>query len=186
MDWKKLLYVAFFAGALLSVAGGAEIRINEYKKQLVSMSQMLAGVAAERDRLKNTPLPACPPAQTPPTIGENPQNPVSEVFDPEVKDAGAKAKIDDLKKRYEEIFVTYFVLKNCNHATTTDFHILTSALAQEMASMNAPGRLQYDILTSAQGSYRELYSANKCDANDTLEKQFRAFVDGVAEKFTPR
>lgn len=115
----------------------------------------------------------------------SPGETVEDIYNPEKNSPDKQSGMDDIKKRYEEILVTYMFLKKCGIATAEDFHIITSALAQEMASINAPGRLQYDILTSAQGSYKEMYSQNSCDAKgvDALESQFKDYVKVLSTNF---
>lgn len=107
------------------------------------------------------------------------------VYNPENIEAGAQAKMDEIKKRYAEIFVAYYLLKPCEKTLPTDAHVLVSALAQEMASINAPSRLQYDILTSARGSYQELYARTECNAEviTPTESQFRAYVDALTLQY---
>ena len=61
--------------------------------------------------------------------------------------------MDAIKKRYEGLLVNYLFLKKCGLINAQDYHTIISALAQEMASVNAPGRLEHDIQTAANGSY---------------------------------
>jgi hypothetical protein len=58
-----------------------------------------------------------------------------------------------------------------------------SALAVEMASVNAPGRLQYDILTAARGSYREMYAKTSCEpANlSSLRESYALYISSISK-----
>ena len=117
-----------------------------------------------------------------------PADDVASVYNPEAAQLSSQAKMDEMKKRYEDILVTYFTLHKCTDISPLDYHVIVSALAQDMASVNAPGRLQFEILTSAQGSYKELYSGNTCDAKtiDPLKEQFRSYIDSMTKEFMPR
>jgi len=103
---------------------------------------------------------------------------LSDVYNPEQESSDNQSVMDDIKKRYEDILVTYLFLKRCGKANAGDYPIITSALAQEMASVNAPGRLQYDIVASAQGSYKEMYAGSKCDGKgiDSLYLQYSDYI----------
>lgn len=191
MDKKKwLIFIAFLLAilAVSAVVAKAQKAAAHARRELEDMSVLveaqkarIANLTAERDACKAI-APACsatiPPAQ--------PQIPVEEAFEPQEPEA--MSRMDAMKKRYEEILVTYFVLQKCGRVKPTDYHVIISALAQEMASLNAPGRLQYDILTSAQGSYRELYAGNPCKDNVIvpLEQQYKVFIDAITTQFTPR
>lgn len=93
--------------------------------------------------------------------------------------------LDKMKRRYEDILVIYFFLKRCGKADSTDYHIITSALSQEIASLNAPGRMQNDILTAAQGSYKEVYSNTRCDTEEMqkLYEQYITYIDVLSKNF---
>jgi len=186
---NRTLPVAVAVICAAALLGTLYFKLTESKKQVSALrgtieaqQQNITTLTAERDALKKAaaPTPALP---APP-----PENSVESLFDPASKTTDFQAKIDALKKRYEEVLVSYFVLRKCEAVEASDYHVLVSALSQEMASMDAPGRLQYDILTSAQGSYKELYSGNECDASviEPLHVQFKAFIDGIANEFLPR
>jgi hypothetical protein len=117
-----------------------------------------------------------------------PINPMESLYNPESSANNSQAIMDGLKKRYEEILVTYFFLKKCNKISPNDFHIIISALSQEMASINAPGRLQHDIVTAAQGSYKEMYSQTACNSQtvDGLYTQYSAFITSLSNNFIVR
>ncbi len=108
---------------------------------------------------------------------------VTSVYNPEEKATGEQSAIDRLKKRYEDILVTYFFLKKCGKVQDNDFLVITAALSQEMASVNAPGRMQSDILDSAKGSYNEMYAQSSCEGEgfNTLYAQYVDYVNGLSK-----
>ncbi len=120
------------------------------------------------------------------TATNSAQNAMEDVLEPRGEENSAK--LDALKKRYEDMLVVYFMLRKCGKNKASDYHIIISALAQEMASINAPGRLQYDLMTSAEGSYQELYATFSCETSrvDPLAAQYNDFINSVAERFLPR
>ena len=107
---------------------------------------------------------------------------LDDLYNPEDSGNGKQAGLDRLKKHYEEILVNNMFMNKCGMAKPTDIHIIISALSQEMASINAPGRLQYDILTSARGSYNEMYAKSPCDAPQTaaLAAQYAKYIDSIS------
>lgn len=107
---------------------------------------------------------------------------IEDVFNPESASDDVRARLDALKKNTEAILVTHLYLKRCGIAAESDFHILMSGLAREMASINAPGRLQHDILTAAKGSYMEIYAKTECsNANiESLLLGYRDYLQAVS------
>ncbi len=185
--------VAFLCAA--SVIAMLSYKFIESRNKITMLYTAISGQRTALANLSNInhellykrPEPApCPSVGNATTAA---QTDVQAVLDPAPEiSSDMQTKIDVLKKRYEDILVTYFVLRQCEKIAPTDYHIIISALSQEMASVSAPGRLQYDILTSAQGSYKELYSGNQCDpaTTDPLQTQYQAFVDGISAEFLPR
>lgn len=102
----------------------------------------------------------------------------------EVFSGGAMSKeLNEIKSRYESVFVNYQYLKGCGVASDTDYHIVNSALMHELASNSAPARLQYDILTAAQGTYQEIYARSGCEKENVekMQNEFKAYVDGASK-----
>jgi uncharacterized coiled-coil protein SlyX len=156
--------------------------IVQQNKNIEQLNKNVAQLVTERNNAITSCVPAAPEMT-------DEQKEVKDILEPDVAPTDDDStQIDALKKRYEEMLVTYFVLKKCEKVKVTDYHVIISALSQEMASLEAPGRLQADILTSAQGSYQELYSNSPCDEEtvEPLQAQYKIFIDAVAEQFTPR
>ncbi len=101
---------------------------------------------------------------------------IEDIYNPETKGGDAQSVMDELKKRYENILVNYLFLKRCNEVIPNDYFVIMAALSQEMASMNAPGRLQHDIISSAQGAYEEIYAKSDCKDAQTLKTQFTDYL----------
>lgn len=142
--------------------------VTEEKTTITRMNEKQA---AELNLKATTPMPA--------------EDTVDGIYNPEVYSTGNASAIDSVKKRYEEILVTYFFLIKCGAANPLDYHIITSALSQEMASINAPGRLQNDIVTAAKGSYKEMYSQTRCEGAgmEALQKQYSDYIDNLSKNF---
>ncbi len=155
--------------------GTLQISQQQLEKEKESLAESLLTLM---EKTQNT-SPAPPPTSS----KENEPQDVHDVYNPESSLSGIQPKIDALKKRYEEILVTHFFLKKCELAMPTDYHIIISSLSQEMASMNAPGRLQYDIVTAAQGSYQEMYSMISCDDGnmETLQSQYADYISSLSK-----
>ena len=124
-------------------------------------------------------------AEPQPVILNGGQNSVLDVYNPEESLPGNQPAMDSLKKRHAEILVTHLFLRKCKIAQPLDYHDIVSALSQEMASVNAPGRLQYDIVTAAQGSYKEMYAQSNCKGEnmDALRAQYSAYINGLSKNF---
>lgn len=93
-------------------------------------------------------------------------------------------KLDALKKQYEDVLVLHFFLAKCGKSTVQDFHTINSNLSQDMASVNAPGRLQYDIMTAAKGSYDAIYAKTPCEGEqaEASEKAFRQYINQLTNR----
>ena len=162
----------------------AEFIIDDQSAQIISMSDEQASLEKEVDFLRRQNITLSNTIQERADNEQN-TNPVENLYNPEQSTYSNQSSMDALKKRYEEILVTYFFLKKCNRNDALDFHIITSALSQEMASVNAPGRLQHDIVTAAQGSYREMYYNTPCDSQivEALSKQYKAYIASLSVNF---
>lgn len=110
---------------------------------------------------------------------------IDELYDPEQHNKSQQAALDNLKQRYENILITYFFLRRCKEAAPGDYHIIISSLASEMASINAPGRLEYDVVAAAEGSYREVYSRSACKDSQALSTQYTDFIKKLAARIPP-
>jgi hypothetical protein len=136
------------------------------------------------------------PAEPPPAEGEalqaeldaaNAAVAVSDVYNPDAANPDVQAAMDDMKKRYEDILVIYMFMKKCGMVNPADYNVITNALGQEMAAVNAPGRLQSDVLSSARGSFQEIYSKSPCDGEGIapLTEQYNNYIQILSENFPP-
>lgn len=123
------------------------------------------------------PLTAAPPLPTIPGV-------VGELYAPGQHSQEMPAQLDQLKQRYEAMFVTHFYLLRCGEAQREEFHIINSGLMQELASYNAQSRLQYDILTAARGSYDEIYARTPCTPQNvgTLSANYKAYIQTLIRR----
>jgi len=108
---------------------------------------------------------------------------VDDVYNPEKKSGGNEAAMDGIKKRYEDILVTYLFLKKCGRASDNDYSVIAAAMDREIAAAGAPARLPSDIIASAQGSYNEMYAKSSCDGEEvgTLSEQYTTYVKALSD-----
>lgn len=127
------------------------------------------------------------PEITPPPATVSRARTLEQVYNPERTNGDDQSSMDDIKKRYEDILVIYMFLKQCNRIDANDYNIIMSALAQEMASVNAPGRMQADIVGAARGSYQEIYAQSPCDGNGikNLVRQYHQYIEALKNNFPP-
>jgi hypothetical protein len=214
LDENSAIWLTRFAWTrslqLMAALAVASLVIIVYDWQLRNAREETASVEklkVELDQLRTKPAaavekpvsPAAPaasapaqqaaaPAYYPPTAAApqtQPQSKIENLYNPEQQGNDAQAALDRIKKRYEDILITYYFLRKCGRVQQTDFHIITSALSQEMASVNAPGRLQNDIVTAARGSYMEMYSASSCEGQGitALYTQYINYVNTLSKNF---
>jgi hypothetical protein len=141
-----------------------------------SISTMKTEIAGLKARVAAAPAPSV--SYLPGNEGSG----IEGLYNPEESGTGQQATLDRIKKRYEELLVNNMFMKKCGKAQPTDIHVIISALGQEMASVNAPGRLQYDILTAARGSFEEMYSQSPCDteAANASSEHYRQYIQNIA------
>ncbi len=96
----------------------------------------------------------------------------------------AERKLNALKKQYEDALVLHFFLAKCGKSGVEDYHTINSNLSQDMATLNAPGRLQYDVMTAAKGSYESIYAHTPCDGPqaDASAEAFRSYIATLTER----
>jgi hypothetical protein len=108
---------------------------------------------------------------------------VQEIYNPEEMSSDKQSAMDSIKKRYETLLVNYLFLKKCGLINPQDYHAIISALAREMSSVNAPGRLEHDIMTAAKGSYDEMYAKSSCTDQETgqLHAQYNDYINAISQ-----
>ena len=97
-------------------------------------------------------------------------------------------KLDDIKKKYEELFINYYYLKRCNAASLQDFHLMNSALIYELTESNAPAGLRKNILTAARGTHDEMYATASCapEAIGPIKKQVQDYINTTVNTLPDR
>ncbi len=106
------------------------------------------------------------------------KNSIQDIFDIEKDATGSISTINDVKTRYEDLLVTYFILQKCGKTKESDYNLIIASLQKEIAALQAPIRFQYDTITAAKGSYDELYSNNDCEKSDleATENQYNSYI----------
>lgn len=120
-------------------------------------------------------------SETPPPPRHEPEAKPEATAAPEFSASSAPAqenRIDDLKFRYEDAFVSFFYLQRCKHADITDLSVINEALAREAKAVGATSDVQFSIFSAAQGSFESIYADTPCDAEylDPIIRQFEAFM----------
>lgn len=86
--------------------------------------------------------------------------------------------LDNIKRKYENLFVSYYYLKRCNAIEPRDFHLMNSGLIYELTELNAPAGVRKRILTAAKGTHDELYVEAPCtpEAIGPMQEEVSAYV----------
>jgi hypothetical protein len=170
--------------ALASAQANEALLNKELQKQAADATQQIATLTQQLT-VAQTTAQAPAPIATAIDDDTNRKPTLDDIYNPERSSSDAQSSMDAIKKRYEDILVTYFFLKKCNRVNDAEYNTITSALAQDMASVNAPGRMQYDILTAAKGSYNEIYAKSSCNDKSmaTLYSQYLAFIRTLKTNF---
>ncbi|MFO0389891.1 MAG: hypothetical protein ACK502_09285 [Alphaproteobacteria bacterium] len=210
LDENQSLWLSRFAWSrsiqlLLALACGTLI-IVFYSIKLDSAQEKIRELSIRKPIANNQPLSVAtpstqkpayyPPASTtqaaqtapqvvaPATAPVQPAAPnVQDIYTPSSTEGDSQSTMDSLKQRYEDMLVIHFFLDRCGKIDKNDYYIIMAALSQDMASVNAPGRMQHDVLTAAQGSYNEMYAKSPCDSVDlsALISQYKAYIEALSQ-----
>ena len=134
--------------------------------------------------LPNTALETGTP--TVPSIAVSASGPsVEDIYNPEKSHTDTQSGMDEIKKRYEDIFVIYMFLQKCGKINSEDYGIIINGLTHEMASLNAPPNLQSNIISAAQDAYKEVYAQSPCEGEgmDTLRSQYNNYITLLSTHF---
>ena len=185
--WRttQLIFIFFAAIITLSHQQQALVRAKFDLARLESSQMQVDDILAAINPPQNTTEDIAldkPNKESDKTPPKN-QNPIADMYDPSQYKDDKQSKLNVIKSRYEEVLVTHFFLRKCQIAPSSDYHIIMSALAVEMASANAPGRLQYDILTAAKGSFKEMYAKSSCDERTTqsLRESYANYINAISK-----
>lgn len=182
---------------LAQLARSQQSLLNAQHVMQEHFNQQQAAMQAQMEARKNLPFARIPQieisaktitpagAASPPAAAGNPQGqPVTleDVYNPEAEPGDKQSVLDAIKKRYEGLLVNYLFLKKCKLIDAQDYHAIISTLSREMASVNAPGRLEDDILTAAKGSYNEMYANSACTGPETekLHRQYDEYIKTIS------
>jgi len=190
--WRSFQFLLTLGGCAF-IAGLYDWKLNrpappvaaEQAPLGVASSYPPPGLQGELVRLDNAPLAPPGGVALPSSATLQREAQVYALFAPSA--GGNQGDLDSLKRRYEELFVQYLFLAHCGLAATEDYQILSTALLKELASLNGPGRLSYDILTAARGTYDEVYAKSVCDTTEAKAGQdrFRRYVDYLRTQQDP-
>jgi hypothetical protein len=111
--------------------------------------------------------------------------PIEDIYSPEKTATDSQSALDAIKKRYEDILVIHAFLKKCGKIQPDDYSIIIRAITQELAAIKAPPPLQNDILSAADGAYKELYSNSSCNSDgvNTLVTQYANYLQVLVKNF---
>jgi hypothetical protein len=90
----------------------------------------------------------------------------------------AEDKLDDIKARYEDNFVSYLYLLRCNQIKETDYTIILQALKNELHHFQITTDPTKEIYSAAQGSYDLLYSEASC-APETMTPVLEGYRSAI-------
>jgi len=197
------LNLLLIIAAFVLVVAFYEWRMSALKKQLKKLQFNIESLqqTVDNQAKKSTPStggsyypPAAespkPPAPAPTqnTLAKAPapksSTTIQDIFEVPRNAADPDASINKIKASYEELLVTYLFLKKCDKTSASDYQLINSAMQKDLATVNAPSRLKYDILTAAKGSYDELYAKSDCQ-KPTVETSFQrytAYIRKLSEK----
>ncbi len=88
---------------------------------------------------------------------------------------------DQLKAKYEDLFVSYYYLKRCKATTPTEFHLLNAGLVMELTDLNAPAGVRKNILSAAKGAHDEKYGKEPCpdDVIKPMQERVHTYIQQV-------
>lgn len=95
----------------------------------------------------------------------------------------ADDKMDEIKARYEDIFVSYFYLFNCKKINDSGYPKITQALQYELKYYNVTTDPTQQIFSAAQGSYDLLYKDSSCD-DETIKPVldgYNSLIDSLSK-----
>lgn len=70
--------------------------------------------------------------------------------------------IEDIRAHYTDIFVNYYVMRNCNLAGNDDAFVINSAMIRELSLNHVPLALKDEILMDAKQTYLQEFSKLDC------------------------
>lgn len=110
---------------------------------------------------------------------------IEALYNPEKDQPDKQSGMDDIKKRYEDILVIHFFLKKCKKIAPGDYAIINHALSEEIATLEAPAEMLQDVISSANGSYNEIYARSPCNGKGIreLSTQYNNYIAVLGRNF---
>lgn len=181
-------------GILLAIIASYDSRVRKLNQQLEELEDVIntnQKIEEEQKPAQNNPSEITgeikeyyPPimenndSPEPAPVELKQQNTIQDIFG----DDHSQKSASDIKGRYEELLATYFLMEKCGKTSPSDYGIIINSLQKEIASVQAPPRLQEETLIAAKGSYDELYSQNDC-AKPSLkatEDQYNDYIHSLS------
>lgn len=93
-----------------------------------------------------------------------------------------QAKLDQIKEKFEPLFINYYYLKRCNLVSPNDFHLMNSALLYELSRIDGPSSARDTIIQAAKGSHDEMYAEAPCtkEATNPVKTNVDRYLQSVA------
>ena len=97
-----------------------------------------------------------------------------------------EAKLDEIKEKYEDIFISYMFLKRCERANASDYTVIINSLSAEIEPLQSKQEYQgimflESVYEAARGSYDAIYSSTECSTDNiavTLPK-YEQFIGDI-------
>jgi hypothetical protein len=195
----KLFFIMIFSLMLIIAYDWQTVEMREQIKAIRANKSSTSLINSNQQTIKSSENEKCyyPPivqsddankeaeieTKEPPPIEPPVQNTIQDIFGTKRNTTDTRSSADNIKTRYEEILVTYFLMQKCQKTNDSDYQLIISALQKEVANSDNSERLQNDILTAAKGSYEEMYSQNDClkPVIETSAKQYNNYINSLSK-----
>lgn len=91
-------------------------------------------------------------------------------------------QLDLLKSRYEDAFLSFFYLRQCNASRDEDYQQLYINFKKQLAAAGADDKMVENTVSAAMGSFETIYSGAPCDAKylNPMQERFRQMMAALA------
>lgn len=178
--WYAILLFAIY---ILTVVTYDLVIFRQQSQRLVLSAGSSAPVVSantqesskSHSNISTTDLPASP---IPPTLSL-----FESVTTFSEKNADVESFMDILKKRYEQLLVTYFILEKCKLEKIDSFHLIQEIILRDIEKVRAAEDNLTKIIDAARGTYDEMYSTMACDGAEisTMKSSFEANMQQIGQ-----
>ncbi len=92
---------------------------------------------------------------------------------------------EDIKTYYTDIFVNFYIMRNCDMVETDDMFIINSALLREIGLNGMPFTLRDEVIMEAKSTYLSRFSTMQCDQiygkHNKIMSNYRNYIATVRE-----